>query len=772
MNKDLKYVGKTFPIHDAPQKVRGETVYVSDLKLPNMVYAKLLLSPIAHGLIREIDTTRSEALPGVIKVFTHLNTPRKPYSRYRIVPDQAFCTEDECLFTEKVRFVGDRIAAVVATSLEIATEAISLIRVDYETLPVLSSPEKALEDNQTNIHPEGNLIHQFETQLGEKAQVLKDCLIIKTFTSTQKVHHAAIETHVCIADYNSSETLTIWAACQGVFGVRTIVADLLGLSYNKVRVIKMPLGGSFGGKQETIVEPITAFLAKEIRRPVKLILSREDSIIATMTRPATNTTITTTVSRDGILKEFIVDNVVDAGAYASSSVDNALAMAHKICKLYRIPYYKHLSKIVYTNTPVAGGARGWGAPEIMTALEIHMDSVAKRLNMDLVEFRLKNLVHPYDLDKASNISLGNTRIVDCLEQGAAMFGWSERLERKPAKGRYRRGVGLACGAHKNGMFGGFPEHSTMTLKMNEDGSCIINTGLHELGCGTITSIKQIAAEVLEIDPSYITVLEADTENGPYDFGTYGSRVTYICGACVYEVAKRAKEKLLECAARILQKPVQSLRAEDSNVWVSGSELVRVARLDEQQKLSYREIVTTAKLKDNTDIVITHTYHGTSNPGSYAAHFAEVEVDTVTGMVSITDYLAAHDIGKAINPGMVEGQIQGAVQNGIGYALLEEIKIGKDGKIKNTSFKNYHVVNAPDMPIIKILLIEQGGDEGPFGAKSVGEIAFVPVAAAVINAINNALGTSLSELPLLPEKIVAALKSKELQHIKTADQGID
>lgn len=756
MNNELNYVGKTFPIHDAPQKVRGETVYVSDLKLPNMVYAKLLLSPIAHGLIRKIDISRAEALPGVIKVFTYLNTPRKPYSRYRIVPDQAFCTEDECLFTDKVRFVGDRIAAVVATSLEIATEAISLIRVEFETLPVLSSPEEALQVNQINIHPEGNLIHEFETQLGEDVLFHKECLIIKTSISTQKVHHAAMETHVCMADYNSSETLTIWAACQGVFGVRTIVADLLGLSYNKVRVIKMPMGGSFGGKQEAIVEPITAFLAKEVRRPVKLILSREDSIIATMTRPATDTTISTTVSRDGILKECIVDNVVDAGAYASSSVDNAHAMSQKICKLYRIPYYKHQSKIVYTNTPVAGGARGWGAPEIMTALEIHMDAVAKELNMDRVEFRLKNLVHPYDLDKASLISLGNARVIECLEQGAATFGWSERCKREPGKGRYLRGVGVACGAHKNGMYGGFPEHSTMTLKMNEDGSCLINTGLHELGCGTITSIKQIAAEVLELDPSYITIIEADTENGPYDFGSYGSRVTYICGACALEVARRAKEKLLECAARILQKPKQYLRAENSNVWVIGNE---------QQKLSYREIVTTAKVKDNTDIVITHTYHGTSNPGSYAVHFAEVEVDSETGMVRITDYLAAHDIGKAINPGMVKGQIQGAVQNGIGYALYEEIRIGKDGRIMNTSFKNYHVVNAPDMPTIKTILIEQGGDEGPFGAKSVGEIALVPVAAAVINAVNNALGTSLSELPLLPEKIVTAMKRRELSDLK-------
>jgi len=591
------------------------------------------------------------------------------------------------------------------------------------------------------------LIYQYEYQLGEQALPLDDSMVVETTTRTQKVHHATLETHACVADFNSSGKLTIWAGCQGAFGVRTIVADLLELSYNQVRVIKMPMGGSFGGKQEAIIEPITAFLAKEVRRPIKLIFDRKECIIATMTRPATSTRIKTSVTKDGILKDCTVHTILDAGAYATSSVDNAYAMAKKICRLYRIPHYKHQAKIVYTNTPVAGGARGWGAPEIMTALEIHMDAVAKTLGIDLVKLRLKNLVHPYDKDKASSLSLGNARIIECLDKGAASFGWSERYHRVPDTDRFRRGVGFACAAHKNGMYGGFPEHSTMTLKMNEDGSFILNTGLHDLGCGTITSIRQIAAEVLDIDASYITVMEADTEYGPYDFGSYGSRVTYICGACAYEVAKRVKEKILECASYIFQKPKQYLEVTGGKVGIIGHG---------QQTLSYREIATTAKTRDNTDIVITHTYHGTSNPGVYAVHFAEVEVDTKTGRVRVTDYLAVHDIGKAINPGMVEGQIQGGVQMGIGYALYEEVKIGSDGRILNTSLANYHVLNAPDMPTVKTLLIEQGGDEGPYGAKSVGEIAFVPVAATVINAVNNALGTSLSDMPLTPEKILASI----------------
>ncbi|WP_242831079.1 xanthine dehydrogenase family protein molybdopterin-binding subunit [Desulfosporosinus meridiei] len=752
LDKDYKYVGRTFPIHDAEQKVNGSLQYLSDMRLPNMLYAKLLLSPIAHAHITNIDTSKAEALPGVVRVFTHLNTPAKTYSRYRIVPDQEFCLEDERLLTEKARFVGDRIAVVVAVSKEIATQAIDLIQVDYAELPVLNTPEKALEEQADKIHSAGNLLHEFEYKIGE-IDLAENCVEVETLTNTQKVHHAAMEPHVCLADYDSSGKLTLWAACQGVFGVRTVVADLLELSYNKVRVIKVPMGGSFGGRQEIIFEPLTAFLAKEVKRSVKLTLTREETIISTMTRPATSSRVRTLVNQEGRLVDCRVDTVLDAGAYATSSIDNTYVMAKKICKLYRIPYYEHRGKTVYTNTPVAGGARGWGAPEIMTALEIHMDAVAKGLGIDLIEFRLLNLVHPYDLDKTSQISLGNARVRECLLKGAEAFGWSEKFQRwnkRPNQGRFRRGVGLACAAHKNGMYGGFPEHSTMTLKMNEDGSFILNTGLHELGCGTITSITQIVAEVLDIDPKFITTLEADTENGPYDFGSYGSRVTYICGACAYEVSQRVREKVLECASQILQTPIESLENGAGRVWVRG---------DEQHYLSYREIATTAKLKYDTDIVLTHTYHGTSNPGAYAVHFAEVEVDTATGRVQVKDYLAAHDIGKAINPGMVEGQIQGGVQMGIGYALYEEIKVTTDGSILSRSLKNYHVLNAPDMPEVRILLIEEGGDEGPYGAKSIGEIAFVPVAAAVVNAVNNALGTSLSNLPLTPEKIMIALNAR-------------
>jgi xanthine dehydrogenase molybdenum-binding subunit len=714
-----------------------------------MLEAKLLLSSIPHGRIKHIETSKAEALPGVVKIFTHQNTPDTTYNRYRIIPEQEYAPEDEVLFPRKVRFVGDRVAAVVARDRETAEKAASLIDVEFEELPYFLDPEKALSAEENPIHDSGNLLYHYDYETGKKPDPLRNTVTSETTTRTPRIHHAAMETHSCLAEYDG-EKLTMYAGCQGSFGVRTIVADFLGLDYNKVRVIKVPLGGSFGARQEAIIEPLTAYLAYDLQYPVKLSLSRAETIVATMVRPATKTYMRTVVSGDGHLREVHAYSLFDAGAHATSSIDYAFALSKKLTRLYRVPHYRHRCDVAFTNTPISGGARGWGAPEIITAIETHMDTVARDLDMDPVELRRKNLIHPYDIDPATRLSLGNARVTDCLTRGAEEFNWSQRYTREPQKGRYRQGVGVACGAHKNGMYGKFCEHSSMVMKMNEDGTFALHTGLHELGCGIVTTIRLIAAETLDIDPQHIAVHEADTETGPYDLGTYGSRVTFIGGVCSRQTAELMKKKILDSAAIILNTPRKRLALENGWVWPYGKK---------DKKISLKDIAIQSKLYLNTDMLVSHTYKGTSNPGVHGVHFAEVEVDTVTGMVRVTDYLAAQDVGKAINPGMVEGQIQGAVHMGIGYALCEEVTIEENGQIKSNSFKDYHLLNAASMPEVETLLIEDGGDEGPFGAKSIGEIATVPVAAAVVNAVNHALGTSMSELPLTPEKIVAALRSK-------------
>ncbi len=748
MAMPFKYVGRSYPAPDAASKVSGTLVYATDLRLPGMLYARLISSPHAHAKVGSIDTKTALAVPGVVGVYSHHNSPATPYCRYRIIPGQAGCIDDEPLFASTARFAGDRIAAVVATSLEAAREAARLTEVNYRELPPVLSAEVALERGVVRVHPGGNLIHEFERATGEPAALPAGALRTSTTVRTQMLHHAAIEPHTCLATVDASGKLTIWSPCQSVYGARTVVADLLGLPYNQVCVIKAPMGGSFGGKQEFILEPVTAFLAMQTGRPVSLTLDREECIRSTMVRPEQRSVVRSAVRADGTLIELEIETLLAAGAYASSSPDYAEAMAHKLTRLYRVNRYRHWGRVVYTTAPVAGGMRGWGAPEMATCMEIHLDQVARQLGMDPLDLRLKNLVDAGDIDPVTGRSVGEARVRQCLERGAEAFRWRERAARPAGLDRIRKGVGLACGAHKNGILSGdFPEFSTMTLKMNEDGSLDLNASIHEVGAGSLAMLKTVIAEELDVAPEMISAREADSETSPFDFGCFGSRMTYICGAGALAVAQMLRERLIEAAAELLEVPAEAVEAADG----------RVLRVDGVGTgLAYAEIVQGARMRYARDMIVTHTYRGTTNPGSYCVQFAEVEVDVLTGLVRVTEMLTAVDIGRAINQAMVEGQCRGAIQAGIGSALLEEVALYGDGRAGAGGFKNYHLVNAADMPPVTVLLVEHEGDDGPYGAKSVGEIATVPTAGAIVNAVNRALGTAMTTLPLSPERIVAAL----------------
>ncbi|HMK91817.1 MAG TPA: molybdopterin cofactor-binding domain-containing protein, partial [Thermoleophilia bacterium] len=649
------------------------------------------------------------------------------------------------------RFVGDRVAAVVATSRATAEAAAALIDVEYQELPPLLTVEAALAEDAVPIHDGGNLLYEHEIEKGERPD-LEGAVLVTTTTTTPRVHHAAIEPHVCVAQGHSTGGMTVWTTSQGVYAARTVIAELLGLEYHRVRVIKLPMGGSFGGKTEYIIEPVCAFLAHATRRPVRLLLDREECMIATMCRPATSTTIRTACTPDGELLDFEAASTLDSGGIAASTPDYSVHMCKKVTKLYRVPHYQHQGRVVYTTTPVGGAARGWGAPEMAAATETHMDRVAAALRLDPVELRLKNMVEPGDTDLVTGLPLGEARVRECLERGTVAFDWATRRARPAGRGRYRRGVGVAAGAHKNGMFGAFPEASRMGLKMNEDGTFQLNASLHEVGCGVVTTMKIIVGEVLGLHPDLIAAGEADTSATPFDYGTYGSRVTYVVGECARTVALRVREKLLAAASDLLKEPADRLAVADGAVHV---------RDDGERAIAYRDIARLSEMRHVPSIAASTTYYAVSNPASYSVQFAEVEVDTATGLTAVTDFLAVADVGRAINRGMVEAQYQGAAQMGIGYALYEQLEVDERGRSGVDGFKNYHIVNAPDMPDVQVLLVEHDDDDGPFGAKSVGEIATVPTAAAVVNAVNNALGTELSDLPLTPERILGALWGEEV-----------
>ncbi len=752
MGDNLRYVGNNIPIHDVREKVTGKMRYIGDMELPGMLHARLLLAGIAHGRIKAIDASKAEALPGVKAVFTYRNSPGNLYNSHKWISGME-AVKDERLFTDKVRYYGDRIAAVVAVDKQTAEKAVKLIEVEYEELPVVIDPEEALKEESPKIHEQGNVIFKNEMGCGDVDEAVKDAyLIVEDRIETPKVHHGAMETHGCIADTDPCGNVTVWSPCQVIFQVQLIVSEALGIPESKVRVIKSTLGGSFGGKGQPILEPVCAFLSYAMGKPVKLLMDRTETIIGTRTRHKTIGKVRTAVDSEGNILARDIDILVDSGAYYTNGSAVAMAMGKKAFKLYRIKSQRYRTTSVYTNTPIGGAARGYGSPQIHTITEINIDNTARKLGMDPVDLRLRNLVHPFDKDLIGGPDLGNARIIDCVEKGAEAFNWKERISRKKGGGRFVRGVGMACCAHGNGYYGAYPDFITMSLRISGDGFAVLKGALHDLGCGTNTTMMQIVAEALDMDIEKVQVAETDTLVSPYDSaGTQASRVTFVCGGAAMKVAQKVKEKLARYGADILKCGIEDIVMEKGFLWNKHSEA---------ERLSYGDLASAIQRKYSDEAGDTITYQSPGNPSSYGANFVEVEVDTLTGMVKVLDFLAVHDVGKAINPGFIEGQVQGAVQMGIGMALSEDITFDNKGRVQNDRFGRYIVINAPDMPDVQVLLIEEGEELGPYGAKSVGEVAAVPTAPAIINAINNALDIYIDILPATPERIMEKLKEKK------------
>jgi CO/xanthine dehydrogenase Mo-binding subunit len=748
---ELKVVGKSLPIHDVRQKLTGSLRYVGDLRLPGLLHAKLVLSEIAHGRILEIDSTEAEALPGVIAVFSHANSPAILYNSHKWI-EGLEVVKDERLFTDHVRFHGDRVAAVVAETKEIAEQAVRLIRVVYEELPPVIDPEAALRPDSQPIHASGNRLYHKRIACGDASARMSEAhLVIEDRIETPKVHHAAMETHGCLADIDASGALTIYTPCQVIFQVQLIVSEALDMPLDKVHVIKTTLGGSFGGKGQPILEPVAAFLSRELRRPVRLVLDRRETILSTRMRTKTVGRVRTGVDREGRIVAREMDLLVDTGAYCTNGEAIAMAMGKKTFRLYRIQDQTYTSDVVYTNTPIGGACRGYGSPQICAVTELNLDHAARLLQMDPVEFRLRNLVRPFDVDPAGGPEIGNARIIDCVLQGRELFDWVAKRQSVKDSGRFRKGTGMACCTHGNGYFGAYPDFITIDIRLDSCGTVILKGAFHDLGCGTVTTMMQIAAEVKALDIARVFVPEADTNVCSFDSaGTQASRVTFVCGGAVKKAAELLMAKLVDCAALMLDCSAEAIVTEQGHVY---------DRSRPEARTTYQAVASYSQKQLKADLSVNHVFQSPGNPASFGAHFAEVEVDTITGRVRVLDYVAVHDIGRAINRGFVEGQIQGSVQMGLGMALSEEIAFDAKGRITTAQLSRYTVFNAPEMPPVRVALIEEGEASGPFGAKSIGEIATVPVAPAVVSAINDALGTNLSILPALPERIVAAFLEK-------------
>ncbi len=526
----FRYIGNSLPIHDAPLKVTGQKIYTADMKLPGMLYGKMLFSTVAHGKIVKIDTSKAEALPGVKAVATYKNSSDIAYNSALRFYDHEL-PEDEYIFTDTVRYIGDRVAAVAAVELEIAEQAIRLIEIEYEELPAIFDVEEALEQKLYPIHPAGNKVTEVCLECGDIEGGFKESdFIFEDRYTMPAIHHGAIERHVAIADFNSAGKLTVISPNQNTFAFRTILSKIFGLSYNKVRVIRPAIGGAFGGKLETIIEPVVSQLSIMTGRPVKMELTRAETIVSTRTRHGAVIYLKTGVLKDGTITSQDFRVLTNTGAYTSSAFNVIGAMSHKIFKIYKTPNLRFTGIPVYTNMPVAGAMRGYGSPQAFYAQQVQLGKIADRLGIDMVDIQLKNLVDPESCDSLYGEAIGNPRPIDCVKKGVTEFGWIKYSKTQMSAntiGHIRRGVGMAVGLHGSTMIGAHRDFTCLTLKMNEDGSAILSTGTHDMGNGSIRVQTMIVGEVLGINPDSITCNEADSDKVPYNLGDYGSRGTLL-----------------------------------------------------------------------------------------------------------------------------------------------------------------------------------------------------------------------------------------------------
>jgi putative selenate reductase molybdopterin-binding subunit len=769
MSGTYNVVGKRVRKVDGVKLVTGRATFTDDIHIPGLLYGKILPSPHAHAVIKRIDAGKARALAGVVAVLTWKDVPRVPHTTAgQSWPEPS--PYDTYLLDRKVRFVGDRVAAVAAESRALAEEALRLIEVEYQVLPAIVDMEQADAPGAPAIHdePDSTGIHDAARNIA--GFICKDLgnvdqgfaaadLILEGEYRTQRQQHCSLEPHVTIAWLDEDNRLVIRSSTQVPFHARRQVAMILQLPVQRVHVIKPRIGGGFGGKQEMLLEDICGALALAARRPVKMELSRREEFFMSRSRHPHRLRVKIGVKRDGTVVANHMAVLATTGAYGSHCNTVQGNTGQKVLPLYRSPNIRFECKVVYTNMPVAGAFRGYGCPQGFFAMESLADEVAERLGLDPVEFHTRNVIRKGDIDELSAV-LGEGRkglprhirscgLPECIERGAAAIGWNEKRKQHevPGKPQLRRGAGMACSMQGSAIAG--VDWASALLRMNEDGSFHLQVGATDLGTGSDTVLAQIAAETLGVTLDKITVTSSDTDVTPFDVGAYASSTTIISGGAVKKTAEKMRAQILETASRMLETPVEQLSCGDNRVTAA-----------EGKSVSMAEVAMHAMYKDKRHIIENASHFNTDSPPPFCAQFAEVEVDTATGKVRVVELVTAVDCGVAINPQLAEGQAEGAVAQGLGLALSEEMLFDAAGRMRNPSFTDYKMFGPQDMPKLTTILVPTEEPLGPYGAKSIAEVPINGVAPAVANAIYNAVGVRIRELPILPERVLCALREKD------------
>jgi len=749
--KSFKIIGENVPRSDGEAKATGRAVYADDMKLPGMLHGALLRSPLPHARIVRIDVRKAAALPGVKGVITGEDTPKIRYGNWRLFP----ATQDEVpLAVDKVRFIGDEVAAVAAVDKETAREALELIEVEYEELPASFDVKASLKKGAPVLHEEtpSNISVDRKIQYGDMKKGFQESDYIRE--DTFKVHavsHAYLEPCSCVAQADLDGRITLWTSTQTPYIVQCLLASTLGMRENDIRVIVPYVGGGFGGKMELRPwEFCSALLARKLGRPVKFTLTREEELATGRRRHPMILKSRVGFKKDGTLMAKDLKITLDGGAYNAMGPTATFLCGNFGAMLYRYPNYRFLGQHVYTNKPPASAMRGFGAPQSLFAAESQMNLAAEELGIDPIELRIKNAQKTGDTipDVATISSCG---FIESLEEVARMSNWKrKRKSMKPG-----RGVGVGCYSFiSGGVFNWFNTQypfSAAEVRAFADGTVHLLTMATDIGQGSNNAIKQILAEELGIRMEDIRVTSADTAMTPQaDLGTWGSRVTLMNGNAVLDAARKIKEELFGAiSARHNLNVIYDFECRDGRIYPKG-------RPD--RGMTFGEAVALVQKANRGEPLVARGAYTPRGKGlvtpafSFGAQVAEVEVDRETGLVQVEKMWTAHDCGTVINHMAVEGQLEGSIHMGLGYALSEQF-VMEEGKTLNTTFLDYKMPNAMDMPPGESVCIETYEEEGPMGAKEAGEGLVSPTAPAIADAVFHATGYRCKDLPITPEKIL-------------------
>lgn len=768
MADKFEIVGRSERRVDGNALVTGKPVFVADAPpLPNRLHLALLTSPHPHARIRSIDVRAAEALDGVALVLTHENTPEKRYTTAgQGYPEPS--PHDARMFDTKVRFIGDRVAAVAADSVELARHAATLIDVDYEVLEPVLSLDEAMAEGAPIVHdepcedawqPERNIAAYSEAIAGDvDAGLAAADVTVDVTVETHYAQHAPIEPHVVSGHLDEHERLVLVSSTQVPFHARRIIGQLLDVPVHRIRVIKPRLGGGFGVKQEVLIEDLVALTVLRTGRPTIMEYTREQEFVSSRTRHPMRIRIRLGASRDGTIRAIDMDVASNTGAYGTHSLTVLSNAGSKTLPLYNLATdIRFVGHAYYTNLPVAGAYRGYGGTQGQYAIEVAVEQLAETLGIDALELRVRNHIREGGTSPIFR-ELGEGRegveqiissceLPACIEIGAERIGWASKRGTRRREGSKVHGVGMSI--HMQGS--GIPliDMGAASIKLNDDGSINLAVGATDLGTGSDTILGQIAAEVLGLPLAKVIVLSSDTDLTPFDVGAYASSTTYVSGEAVRRAAVDVRGQVIAAAAQMLRVHATELEVADERVTAPDGSSVTL------EQVALRAFYGA----DQHQIAATASAVPEVSPAPFLASFAEVAVDLDSGRIELVDWVLAADCGTAINPKLAEGQLEGALVNGIGYALMEDLAIDARGRARGTDFGRYKIPGTQDLPPIEATIVDSYDPTGPMGAKSIGEIGINAALPTIANAVHDATGIWLTESPFTAEKVWRALRAR-------------